>query len=239
LRLVQWIKRRETPTQQFLFRILRTAELAGFPFVPGVHHLLAGERRLRYSLLNRVFTKVYYEPLFRRTCARIGAGVQLYEDMPKIIGSLRIELADRVTLAGKQTWIGAGDSTDKLLSIGSDSYVGYAVVMSVGTSVRIGAHVLIADRVLLSGYDGHPLDPLARARHERPSLDGTGEIVISDYAWIGANSIVLKGVTIGRGAVVAAGAVVTRDVPELCVVAGNPAKVVKQIDAPPDWRTPP
>lgn len=54
------------------------------------------------------------------------------------------------------------------------------------------------------------------------------KIIIKDKAWIGFNSIILKGVTIGEGAVVAAGSVVTKDVPDYSVVGGNPAKVIKQ-----------
>ena len=52
-------------------------------------------------------------------------------------------------------------------------------------------------------------------------------IVIQDHVWLGMNVIVLKGVTIGEGAIVAAGSIVTKDVPPHCLVAGVPAKVVK------------
>ena len=54
-------------------------------------------------------------------------------------------------------------------------------------------------------------------------------VVIGDKAWIGFNSIVLKGVSIGERAIVAAGSVVTRDVPAATVVAGNPARVIREI----------
>jgi maltose O-acetyltransferase len=53
--------------------------------------------------------------------------------------------------------------------------------------------------------------------------------VIEDDVWIGANAIILKGVTIGARSIVGAGAVVSRDVPPDCVVAGNPARVVKEL----------
>ena len=75
-----------------------------------------------------------------------------------------------------------------------------------------------------------------RARHEPPGPSGEGAITVCDYAWIGNRAMVLKGVTIGRGAVVASGAVVTRDVPELTVVAGNPARPIRTIDAPEGWQ---
>jgi acetyltransferase-like isoleucine patch superfamily enzyme len=106
-----------------------------------------------------------------------------------------------------------------------------------GSEITIGKHVLIANHVLINGYDGHPLDPLDRAAGHRPKEDGYGAVRIGDYSWIGSKAIILKNVTVGRGAVVASGAVVTKDVPELTVVAGNPAKHVRTIDAPPEWCT--
>jgi len=58
---------------------------------------------------------------------------------------------------------------------------------------------------------------------------------VKDYAWIGSHSIIMKGVTVGRGAVVAMGSVVKFNVPDLTVVSGNPAKVVWQIEPPAGW----
>ena len=55
-------------------------------------------------------------------------------------------------------------------------------------------------------------------------------IMIKDRAWIGAHATILTGVTIGKNAVVAAGAVVTKDVPDNCMVGGVPAKIIKEID---------
>jgi acetyltransferase-like isoleucine patch superfamily enzyme len=88
---------------------------------------------------------------------------------------------------------------------------------------------------LLIGYDGHPLDPLARARYEPPGPEGIRPIIVSDHAWIGSGSTIMKGVTIGRGAVVANGSMVKMSVPDLTVVSGNPAKMVWQVPAPEGW----
>ncbi|RFA25156.1 hypothetical protein CAI21_19880 [Alkalilimnicola ehrlichii] len=57
-------------------------------------------------------------------------------------------------------------------------------------------------------------------------------VIIEDDVWIGNNCIVLKGVRIGRGAIVGAGAVVTKDVPAYCIVGGNPARVLKRLPEP-------
>ncbi len=74
----------------------------------------------------------------------------------------------------------------------------------------------------------HPLTPEGRARD---FLAGAhAPIVIEDDVFIGMNSLILKGVTIGRGSVVGAGSVVTRDVPAGVVVAGNPATVVRRLE---------
>lgn len=56
-----------------------------------------------------------------------------------------------------------------------------------------------------------------------------GKVVIKDKAWIGFNSIILKGVTVGEGSIIGAGSVVTKDVPDWTIVAGNPAKIIREI----------
>ena len=146
-----------------------------------------------------------------------------------------VDRVNGVTYDGQSVWIAAGDGTPKFLEIGDDSGIGFGTEFIVGTSIKIGRHVMIANRVSLMGYDGHPLDPYARARHEPPGPQGMGSITVHDYAWIASGSTIMKGVTIGRGAVVSIGSVVKMNVPELAVVAGNPAKVVWQVAPPEGW----
>lgn len=85
-------------------------------------------------------------------------------------------------------------------------------------SITIGDDVLISENVTIRDSDNH---------HLQGSIV-TAPIVIQDRVWIGMNAIILKGVTIGEGAVVAAGAVVTHDVPAHTLVAGVPAKVIRE-----------
>jgi acetyltransferase-like isoleucine patch superfamily enzyme len=233
--LHHWIRRRESPFQKSAYALAKKVLHAQFPNIPVVHWALAGERRFRKGALRHLISKIYYAPLLRRQARSVGTGLVLYEDIPKIFGNLRIELGERVTLSGSQVWFACGDESEKLLKVGNDSYIGFAAEIFSGNEVVIGDHVLIANHVLINGYDGHPLDPVARAAGEKPGEDGFGPIRIGDYAWIGSKAIILKNVTIGRGAVVASGAVVTKDVPELTVVAGNPAREVRTIEAPLEW----
>lgn len=93
-------------------------------------------------------------------------------------------------------------------------------------SITIGSNVLIGSGVLIADHDSHPVEFQDRLSGE-PCR--TSPVVIEDNVFIGARCIILKGVHIGRGSVVGAGSVVRGDVPELSVVAGNPAVVVKRL----------
>ena len=105
-----------------------------------------------------------------------------------------------------------------VLSIGEGSFVNHRSELIAHERVEIGRHCLLAWDVQVLDSDSHRVD----------GLPHTAPVVIGDRVWIGCRATVLKGVTIGDGAVVAAGSVVTRDVPARALVAGNPAKVVRE-----------
>jgi acetyltransferase-like isoleucine patch superfamily enzyme len=233
--IIEWAHRRESPLQRRIFAGLKAASKFSIPPIPGVHRALLAERRFRKGPLRLLASKLYYEPLLRLQCTECGPGLLLHEDMPKIIGNLSVHLGARVVLSGAQVWIAGGSGPVKTLYVGDDCSLGHETEIVVGDRVQIGRHVRIANHVLLNGYDGHPLDPLARARNEPPGAERAGTIVISDYAWIGDGATILKGVTVGRGAVVASRAVVTADIPELAVVAGNPARIIRSLPSPDGW----
>ncbi len=124
------------------------------------------------------------------------------------------------------------------ISIGEWSFVGE------GTRIWSAAHIDIGNRVMISHnvniFDSltHPLSASLRHQHFQhiatlghPKNIDLGEqpVKIGDDAWIAAGAIVLRGVVIGQGAIVGAGAVVTRDVAPWTVVAGNPARVVREL----------
>lgn len=89
--------------------------------------------------------------------------------------------------------------------------------------IEIGNYVLIGSGCLITDSDAHPVDPEGRRSGGQTK---TKPIVIEDDVFIGARSIILKGVRVGRGCVIGAGSVVTKDVLEYTIVAGNPAKVI-------------
>ena len=108
------------------------------------------------------------------------------------------------------------------IHLGKNFYANFACCFLDCGRVNIGDNVLFGPNVQLYTVS-HPLDVLTRGS------EFTRPIVVEDNVWVGGSAILLPGVTVGKGAVVAAGAVVTKDVPPFSVVAGNPAKVIKMI----------
>ncbi len=94
--------------------------------------------------------------------------------------------------------------------------------------VVIGSHVNLAQGITVTALNHNFQDTTKQIDEQGIS---TKSVVISDDVWIGANAVILPGVTIGHHAVVAAGAVVTNDVPDNCVVAGVPAKIIKDLSS--------
>lgn len=96
------------------------------------------------------------------------------------------------------------------------------------SSIEIGTYVGLGANVCIYDTDFHPIDPYERRYEEYKTK--SRPVIIEDYAWIGGNSIILKGVRIGKGSVVGAGSVVTKDVPDFELHAGNPAKFIRKIE---------
>lgn len=115
--------------------------------------------------------------------------------------------------------------------IGDDVSIGpRATIMSSIAKVKIGNKVMFGPGVsIITG--GHRTDLIGRYMYdikENEKLpENDRDVIIMDDVWIGANAIILKGVTVGRGSVIAAGSVVTHDVPEYSIVGGAPAKFIK------------
>jgi maltose O-acetyltransferase len=109
--------------------------------------------------------------------------------------------------------------------IGDHVYMNFACTILDNGGVRIGDHVMFGPNVQI-----YTAAHLLQAEPRNEGLEVAKPITIEDNVWIGGSTIVLPGVTIGRNAVVGAGAVVTRDVPTDAVVAGNPARVIREIE---------
>jgi len=124
------------------------------------------------------------------------------------------------------------------ITLGDYCYVGEGTRLWSSASISVGNRVLISHLCTIMDNLTHPFSPSERHAQFRaiietghpPGLDlGERPVVIEDDALIGCHCVVLRGVTIGRGAVVGAGSVVTRDVAPFTVVAGNPARKLRDL----------
>jgi len=126
------------------------------------------------------------------------------------------------------------------ITIGSNCYIGDGSRIWSGENIYIGNNVLIAHNVNIVDTQAHEINADERCQRyfeliskgpwENKGSIATKSIVIKDKAWISFNAVILKGVTIGEGAIVAAGSVVTKNVEPYTMVAGNPAVFIKKIN---------
>jgi acetyltransferase-like isoleucine patch superfamily enzyme len=112
------------------------------------------------------------------------------------------------------------------LQLGEGVFINSNCTITDTCFVSIGARTLLAPNMSLYAA-GHPLDPEVRGGMSGPEFGK--EIWIEEDCWIGGNVVVLPGVRIGKGSTVGAGSVVTKDVPPYKVVAGNPARIIKDV----------
>jgi acetyltransferase-like isoleucine patch superfamily enzyme len=111
------------------------------------------------------------------------------------------------------------------LIIGNNTFVNTGTILSATNRIVIGNNVQIANQVILMDGDFHGVD-------DRDVMKAPSEIIVEDDVWIATRSMILKGVTIGKGSTVAAGSVVTKNVPPYTLVGGVPAKIIRHLNKP-------
>lgn len=124
------------------------------------------------------------------------------------------------------------------ITLGNNVYVGGGTVIDCVQSITIADDVLISYGCVITDSDNHSIRYSIRKKDLADWRNGgvhdwhttnTKPTVIAKGVWIGTNAIILKGVMLGEGAVIGAGSVVTKDVPPYTVVAGNPARVIREL----------
>lgn len=174
--------------------------------------------------------RLVYTLVMRHRFARWGARSRI-ERPAKLVAPHLIAVGSGVHICG-HAWLNAKDDRGDgrpTLEIGDGTYIGRFAQINAWRKVIIGRNVLVADRVVISDADHN---------FERPDapiiLQGdqyVGAVTLQEGCWIAAGAVLLPGVNIGRNAVVAANAVVTRDVPDRTVVGGTPARVIRTLNS--------
>jgi acetyltransferase-like isoleucine patch superfamily enzyme len=224
------VKRAESPFFARLKWIARQVLIFQVPFPRALDWLflsIGNLKALRFEVDERIAVALYRFPLLRARCAHVGKRLQM-EQVPAFTGPVKVYLGDNVRLSGKATFSGARIFPDPEIRIGDRTFLGHGCQFSAAKSIVIGNDVLIAGGCWILDYSAHPLNPEHRIAGLQVDPEDVRPVRIEDKVWLGRNAIVLPGVTIGEGAVIGAGAVVTRDVPPAGICVGNPGRVIER-----------
>jgi acetyltransferase-like isoleucine patch superfamily enzyme len=155
-----------------------------------------------------------------RRCTQRGKWIRVWG---KLLIEGDVRLGERVRIRATHVPVELAAGPGAVIEIGERCYINSGVSIGAQERVNIGKNCAIGNYSLIMDSDFHSLDD-----HTKPGI--AAPVVLEDDVWLGARVTVLKGVRIGRGAVVAAGAVVTRDVPPCALVAGVPARVIRFLE---------
>ena len=159
-----------------------------------------------------------------RSFQRVGNRVRTY-GRPRVTNLGHMEVGDRTTIFSQTVRGEFVAHPGGRIEIGSGVFLNYGASISAHDLVRIGDGCQIGSYAIMMDNDYHRPGAL-------DVLPDSAPIVLGKDVWLGVRVTILKGVTIGDGAVIAAGSVVTKDVPARCVAAGVPARVIRRLDAP-------
>ncbi len=183
-----------------------------YEFFLGVHNEII--RNNYVSRMSSFGTGSYFEiPV----CSMMGLGKISIGNNTYLCRNARLDVysADRADVTG--------------IRIGNNCYIGYNFSVLCGLEVVIEDSVLIASDVTIIGSN-HGINPESEDEYMHQELD-LGRIVIGEGTWIGEKVMILPDVSIGKKCVLGSGSVITKSVPDYCIAAGNPAKVIKKYNS--------
>jgi acetyltransferase-like isoleucine patch superfamily enzyme len=181
----------------------------------------------------RKFLKVVRDP--RLAAAILNAQIRIRgrTNVPlsvRLIGKIRISgegrlvLGNGITLVGNVVPIEFVSHKGACITIGDHTFINYGSSILAHKLVTIGCHCLLGHYTFILDNNEHDLQKHRMVPPSEP-------VVIEDYVWIGSRACILPGVRVGHHSAIGAGSVVTTDVPPYCLVAGNPARVIRTIRA--------
>ena len=180
-----------------------------------VHRLIVPKNEARPRPWVRVFLNPFYHSRGKGSKIRFSTRIDVLPSKKFVLGDYSV-IEDFCTVNN-----GVGD-----VVIGNNSLIGMGNVI-IGP-ITIGNNVIFAQNIVASGLNHEYRDVSTPIHMQNVTV---AQITVEDDCWIAANSVITAGVTIGKHSVIAAGSVVTKDIPPYTVAAGNPAKPIKRYDA--------
>jgi acetyltransferase-like isoleucine patch superfamily enzyme len=229
-RFLTKVSRAETP---FLRRVKRLAKAILFPTVPSLPAFLRPCLRALYEAhfavivgYNFICNLLYRYPLFQARCASVGRNVSI-DRMPYVTGPVEIYIGNNVWMGGNISIASATflEQPPRLV-IQDHAEVSWNVNFAVNREIVIEEYARVSFNCRIADSDGHPRQADLRAANAPLSPRDIRPVRICRHAWIGNGVHIMKGVTIGEGAVIGSNSVVIHDIPPYCLALGNPAEVL-------------
>lgn len=226
----QWLKTSQNPFAKGLFIYLKKISNMEFPAPKLIVSPLYAFFKVLQILVASLMRIFFWTPLLKGRLQKVGKNLNLYGGLPYISGQLDIQLGENCRVSGQSTFTGRSSAQQTpTLIVGNNIDIGWMTTIAVGSRIELGDNVRIAGRALLAGYPGHPLDPQERAAGLPEKDEQVGDIIIENDVWLATGVSVMAGVRIGKGTIVAAGSVVTSDLPAMVLAGGIPAKVIRTL----------
>ena len=190
---------------------------------------------ITYSVCNKIryYRRAAYSLWIQFEFGKVGRDVYVGK-MFLLKGAKYVTLADNVTI-GERCVIEVYDSCrdqrfSPILTIGKNSHLGDDGHITCINGIQIGNNVLMGRKVFITD-NAHGISDriLLDTAPNKRFLASKGPVIIEDNVWIGEMVCIMPGVRIGKGSIIGANAVVTKDVPPYSVAVGNPARIVKQL----------
>ncbi|TCS42378.1 acyltransferase [Reinekea marinisedimentorum] len=210
----------------------KTVELARYgqlPTVAVIHKPLWVIHHAVRQGCQQLVQQCYFTPLFKSQLAAAPRRLQLYSGMPQLSGGLQLSIGEGSRISGISSFFGRSSAQAPVCRIGANVDIGWQSTIAAGRTVILEDNVRIAGRCYLAGFPGHPEDPAGRIAGQPETDDQVGDIVLKNNVWLATGVTVIAGVTIGENSIIAAGSVVTKDIPANVVAGGVPAKVLRPI----------
>jgi maltose O-acetyltransferase len=183
--------------------------------------LITASKILKVLRDPRLAAALFNAQLNMRGKARLPLSVRLFGRIFFRAGG-DVELGNGVAMVGDVAPIEIVSHKGSHISIGDHTFINYGTSITAYQEVKIGRHCLLGQHVRIVDKNEHGLE-------QREVAPAAAPVTIEDHVWIGAHTIILPGVCIGRNSAIGAGSVVTKDIPADCVAVGNPARVLRQI----------
>lgn len=232
--LKQWAKHSPGPLASLIRtvhgarRALEVPRALIFLYVP-----IFNLHRLVGNVLTWISETLYWTPLFKSQISGPAKRLNLFGGLPFVSGPLEISCGNDCRISGATTFSGRNSPHHTpRLEIGNNVGIGWQTTIAVGTRVILKDNVRMGGRNFLAGYPGHPVNAKDRAAGLPDHEDQIGDIILEKDVWIGTGAMIMAGVTIGEGTIVAAGSIVTKSLPPNVLAGGAPARVLKSLHHP-------